>query len=322
MEKPFSRSASAAGGGGSGAQSAGGTRSAVPRRSLWGDAWREFRRRRLALAGLAALGLIVFGVLIGPLVYATPPDRIDFAASLQPPSAAHHFGTNDLGQDTLARVLSGGRISLAVGAAAMLVTITLGTLVGAVAGYAGGLLDGMLMRLTDVFLALPQLPLLMLIIFLFREPMADLAGPETGVFLLIVLIIGGLNWMALARIVRASVLSLRAADFVLAAEALGVPRRQILIRHILPNALGPIIVAATLAVGAAILAESSLSFLGLGFPPDTPTWGRMLFEAQNAIEFAPWLALFPGCAIFLSVLSINYIGDALRDALDPQLRGR
>jgi peptide/nickel transport system permease protein len=289
-------------------------------RSLWGDTWREFRRRRMALVGLVLLSLIVLGVLLGPLAYATPHDTIDFTVALQGPSQAHPFGTNDLGQDTLARLLYGGRISLAVGAAAMFVTIVLGTLVGAVAGYAGGLVDGFLMRLTDVFLALPQLPLLMLIIFLFREPVSDLAGPEAGIFLLIVLVIGGLNWMALARLVRASVLSLRAADFVVATEALGVPRRRILLRHILPNTLGPIIVAATLAVGAAILAESSLSFLGLGFPPDTPTWGRMLFDAQNAIEFAPWLAIVPGSAIFLSVLSINFIGDGLRDALDPQLR--
>lgn len=322
MEEPIGKPALIATGGGSETLSAWGPRRSDSRRSPLGDAWAQFRRRHLALAGLVALSLIVLGVLLGPLVYSTPHGAIDFAAALERPSLTHPFGTNDLGQDTLARVLYGGRISLAVGAAAMLITITVGTLIGALGGYAGGLLDDVLMRLTDIFLALPQLPLLMLIIYLFREPMSALIGPEAGIFLLIVLIIGGLNWMALARLVRASVLSLRAADFVLAAEALGVPRRQVLLRHILPNTLGPIIVAATLAVGAAILAESSLSFLGLGFPPDTPTWGRMLFDAQNAIEFAPWLVIFPGFSIFLTVLSINYIGDGLRDALDPQVRGR
>jgi peptide/nickel transport system permease protein len=292
------------------------------RRSLWGDAWRQFRRHRLALAGLAALSLIALATLLGPLVYTTPHNRVDFAVASQGPSREHPFGTNDLGQDVLARALYGGRISVAVGVVAMLVTITLGTLVGALAGFFGGALDALLMRLTDVFLALPQLPVLLLIIFLFREPVTKLLGPEAGIFALVVLIIGGLNWMALARMVRASFLSLRESEFVLAARAVGVPRRRIIARHILPNALGPVIVAATLAVGAAILTESSLSFLGLGFPPDTPTWGRMLFEAQNFIEFTPTMAIFPGLCIFLTVLSVNFIGDGLRDALDPQLRQR
>jgi peptide/nickel transport system permease protein len=293
-----------------------------PPRTLWGDAWRQFRRHRLAMLGLVVLSLLVLSTLVGPLLYPTPYDKVDFLVAAQGPSWAHPFGTNDLGQDMLARVLYGGRISVAVGAVAMLVTITLGTLIGALAGFFGGLVDGLLMRLADIFLALPQLPLLMLVIYLFREPVTDLLGPEVGIFQLIVLIIGGLNWMPLARLVRASFLSLRETDFVLAARALGIPRRRIILRHILPNTLGPIIVSATLAVGAAILAESSLSFLGLGFPPDTPTWGRMLFEAQNYIEFNPSMALFPGLCIFLTVLSINYIGDGLRDALDPQLRER
>lgn len=286
-------------------------------RSLWGDAWRQFRRHRLALAGLAALGLIALATLLGPLLYRVPPNSVDFAAASQGPSQAHPFGTNDLGQDVLARTLAGGRISVAVGLVAMLVSIGLGTLVGALAGFFGGALDALLMRLTDVFLALPQLPLLLLIIFLFREPVARWLGPELGVFALVVLVIGGLNWMALARMVRASFLSLREAEFVLAARASGVPPRRIMARHILPNALGPVIVSATLSVGAAILTESSLSF-----PPDTPTWGRMLFEAQSFIEVTPSVALFPGLCIFLTVLSVNAIGDALRDALDPQLRGR
>ncbi len=294
---------------------------ARPRRTLWGDVWRRFRQHRLAMLGLVVLSGVVLAVAIGPLVYRTPFNRVDFAAALQGPSAAHPFGTNDLGQDILGRVLWGGRISVAVGVVSMLVAVTLGTLVGTLAGFCCGLLDTILMRITDVFLALPTLPLLLLVIYLFREPVSAAFGPNLGVLLLVVLIIGGLNWMAVARLVRATFLSLREADFVLAARALGIPSCRIIVRHILPNALGPVIVAASLAVGAAIIAESTLSFLGLGFPPDTPTWGRMLFEAQNFIEFAPAMALFPGLCIFLAVLSINYIGDGLRDALDPQMRG-
>ncbi|KAB8145676.1 ABC transporter permease [Chloroflexia bacterium SDU3-3] len=298
----------------------GGERAARRPRTLWGDVWRQFRRRRLALLGVVVFGLIVLGVALGPLVYATPYGAVDFAAALQGPSAAHPFGTNDLGQDVLARILWGGRISIAVGLVAMLVNIGLGTLVGALAGYFGGWVDSALMRLTDVFLSLPQLPLLLLIIYLFREPVTAALGPVGGIFALIVLVIGGLNWMPVARLVRVSFLTLREAEFVTAAHALGIPPGRIIVRHLLPNTLGPVIVAATLAVGSAILSESTLSFLGLGFPPDTPTWGRMLYESQNFIEFAPFMVLFPGLCIFLSVLSINYIGDGLRDALDPQQR--
>jgi peptide/nickel transport system permease protein len=291
-------------------------------RSLWGDAWRHFRRNRLALLGLFVFSLLVLASLFGPFVYTESYSKVDFAVASQAPSAAHPFGTNDLGQDLLARMLYGGRISVSVGVVAMLVSIAFGTIIGSVAGFFGKKVDSALMRLTDIFLALPQLPLLMLIIYLFRERISKLVGPELGIFALIVVIIGGLNWMPLARLVRANFLSLREADFVMAAHTLGVPRWRIMLRHILPNTLGPIIVAATLAVGSAILTESSLSFLGLGFPPDTPTWGRMLFEAQNYIEFTPFMAIFPGMAIFLIVLSVNYIGDGLRDALDPQLRKR
>lgn len=289
-------------------------------RSPWQDAWRQFRRHRLATAGALALLAIVISTIVGPLLYTTPYNKVDFVVASQGPSWAYPFGTNDLGQDLLARVLWGGRISVAVSVFAMLVAITLGTLMGALAGFFGGSLDQLLMRVTDIFLSLPQLPLLLLIIYLFRKPITDLVGPEVGVFVLIVLIIGGLNWMSVARLVRANFLVLREAEFVMAAHAVGVPGGQIIRRHLLPNTLGPVIVAATLAVGSAIITESSLSFLGLGFPPDTPTWGRMLFEAQNFVEFTPSMALFPGLFIFITVLSINYIGDGLRDALDPQLR--
>lgn len=291
-------------------------------RSPGRDAWCQFRRHRLAMAGLFVLALIVGGSVFGPLVYTVPYDVVDFSIAAQPPSWEHPFGTNDLGQDMLARVLWGGRISVAVGLFAMLLAIAVGVVVGALAGYAGGTVDNALMGLTDVFLALPQLPLLLLIIYLFRETVTSRLGAEAGVFLLIVAIIGGLTWMSVARLVRGNVLVLREVEFVAAARASGVPGRRIILRHILPNTLGPIVVAATLAVGAAIITESSLSFLGLGFPPDTPTWGRMLFDAQNYIEFTPSMAVFPGLFIFLTVLSINYVGDGLRDALDPRLRGR
>jgi peptide/nickel transport system permease protein len=261
---------------------------------------------------------MVFAVLVGPLVYRVPINEIDFKAKLKAPSWAHPMGTDDLGQDILARMLYGGRISLAVGVAAMLIAITVGTAVGAISGQAGGVIDNALMRVTDLFLALPQLPLLLLIVYLFRDVLKKAFGSEAGVFIMIVAVIGGLRWMPVARLVRAQFLSLREKEFVEAARGLGAkPLRQI-IRHILPNALGPVIVAGSLDVAAAILAESTLSFLGLGFPPDIPTWGRILFDAKDNLDFAPHWAIFPGTAIFLTVLSINYLGDGLRDALDPR----
>jgi peptide/nickel transport system permease protein len=222
------------------------------RTSLATEAWRRFRRHRLALAGSVILSVMVVGVVAGPFVWRHPVNEIDFKAKLRGPSRAHPLGTDDLGQDLLARLLYGGRISLAVGLASMLVGITVGTLLGAIAGASRGAVDAGLMWLTDLFLSLPQLPVLLLIVYLF------------------------------------------------------------------PNALGPVIVAGTVDVAAAIIAESTLSFLGLGFPPDIPTWGRILFDAKDNLDFAPHWALFPGTAIFLTVLSINYIGDGLRDALDPR----
>jgi peptide/nickel transport system permease protein len=290
----------------------------LPPESLAADAWRRFRRHRLATFGAVMLAIMVFAVLVGPFIYRVPINEIDFKAKLKTPSWAHPMGTDDLGQDLLARMLYGGRISLAVGVAAMLIAITVGTAVGAVSGQAGGAVDNALMRVTDLFLALPQLPLLLLIVYLFRDALRKAMGPEAGLFFMIVVVIGGLRWMPVARLVRAQFLSLREKEFVEAARGLGArPLRQI-VRHILPNALGPVIVAGSLDVAAAILAESTLSFLGLGFPPDIPTWGRILFDAKDNLDFAPHWAIFPGTAIFLTVLSINYLGDGLRDALDPR----
>lgn len=291
-----------------------------PQRTLLLDAWRRFRKDKMAMLGVVVLLTILLSILFGPLIYTAPTDKIDFTKASLPPSWQHPFGTNDLGQDLLARVLRGGRVSIAVGVFSMLVAVFVGTLLGALSGFYGGLVDMILMRLTDIFLSLPRLPLLLLIVYLFREPIRAIAGPELGIFVLIVLVIGGLNWMSVARLVRASFLTVRTLDFVTASRAIGAPPWRLIWIHILPNAISPVIIAATLSVGTAIITESTLSFLGLGFPPDVPTWGRMLYESQNFLEFAPHMALFPGMAIFLCVLSINYIGDGLRDALDPKLR--
>ncbi len=286
-------------------------------RSLWGDAWRQFRRHRLAVTGSGLLGFIAFATIVGPFIYAVPADDINFKIALQGPSLAHLFGTDQLGRDLLARCLYGGRISTAVGVAAVLVAMTVGTAVGSLAGFFGRA-DGPLMRLTDMFISLPGLPLLLLVIMLFRDSLRQLLGPVGGIFLLIVLLVGLLNWMGVARLVRGAFLTLKEREFVIAAHAVGVRDRNIIFRHILPNALGPVIVAATIGVGGAIITESSLSFLGLGFPPDEPTWGRLLFEAQGFVDTAPHYAIFPGLLISLTVISVNYIGDGLRDALDPR----
>ena len=282
------------------------------------EAWRRFRRHRMAVVSLFVLGLIIFGVLFGSWIWRVPVNEIDFTARLAKPSWSHPLGTDDLGQDLLARMIYGGRISLAVGLAAMLVAMSVGVLVGSIAGMSRGWISTGLMWLTDLFLSLPQLPLLLLVIYLFRDKLKAMFGLEAGVFIMIVIVIGGLRWMPVARLVRAQFLSLREKEFVEAARALGASRMRQVLRHILPNALGPVIVAGTIDVAAAIIAESTLSFLGLGFPPDIPTWGRLLFDAKDYLDFAPHYALFPGLAIFLTVLTINFIGDGLRDALDPR----
>ena len=282
------------------------------------EAWRRFRRHKMAVLSLVVLGLMVLLVVLGPLVWRVPINDIDFTARLAGPSLKHPLGTDDLGQDLLARILYGGRISLAVGLAAMTMAIFVGVLVGAVAGISRGAVDTALMWLTDLFLSLPQLPLLLLVIYLFRDTLKAAFGPEVGVFILIVLVIGGFRWMPVARLVRAQFFSLREKEFVEAARALGATTTRQVWRHILPNALGPVIVAGTIDVAAAIIAESTLSFLGLGFPPDIPTWGRILFDSKDYLDIAPHWAMFPGLAIFLAVLTINFVGDGLRDALDPR----
>lgn len=286
--------------------------------SPWRETWRRYRRHKLAVISAVLLLALVAAVLAGPLVWHVAIDDIDFNARLEGPSLAHPFGTDDLGQDILARMIYGGRISLAVGLAAMVVSVLVGTLIGAIAGMSRGALGHGLMWLTDLFLSLPQLPLLLLLIYLFRDGLKTAFGPVGGIFILIVLVIGGLSWMPIARLVRAQFLSLREKEFVEAARALGAsPLRQVL-RHILPNAVGPVIIAGTINVATAIIAESTLSFLGLGFPPDTPTWGRILYDAKDYLDIGPHWALFPGGAIFIAVVAINFIGDGLRDALDAR----
>ena len=282
------------------------------------EAWRRFRRHKMAVLSLVVLSTMVLLVVFGPMWWKVAINDIDFSARLQGPSLAHPFGTDDLGQDIFARMLYGGRISIAVGLAAMAMAIVVGVTIGAIAGMSRGVVDTALMWLTDLFLALPQLPLLLLVIYLFRDTLKAAFGPEVGVFILIVAVIGAFRWMPVARLVRAQFFSLREKEFVEAARALGASVPRQVVRHILPNALGPVIVAGTIDVAAAIIAESTLSFLGLGFPPDIPTWGRILFDSKDYLDIAAHWAMFPGAAIFLAVLTINFIGDGLRDALDPR----
>lgn len=288
-------------------------------RTLWGDAWAQFRRNRLSMLGLFVLVLLVLFCLAGPIFYTTDPAYIDVLASEQAPSWEHPMGTDDLGRDGLARNLHGGRISLAVGVVAMILSISLGTMIGLLSGYVRQL-DNLLMRFTDMMLALPQLPLLLVIIMLFRETLRGIFGPELGIFILIVVVIGVLGWMPTARIVRGAVLSVKEKEFVEAANCVGSKRGKIMTKHILPNVLSPIIVSATIGVATAILNESVLSFLGLGFPSDVPTWGRLLYEGKDFLSRSPWMVLWPGTFISLTILGINFIGDGLRDALDPRMR--
>ncbi len=291
-------------------------------RSLWRMVLRRFLRHRMAIAGVVILTGIVLYVTLGSLIYSEADANYnDTSRRLQPPSVEHPFGTDTVGRDILARTIYGGQISLIIGVFAVLVAVTLGTTVGALSGYYGGLLDSLLMRLTEAMLSVPSLLLLLVMAKFFsgRIPDVQLLGRTfSGSVIVIILIIGITSWMYLARIVRASFLSLKEAEFILAAQALGVPNRRIILAHILPNALAPIIVAATLGVAGAILSEAYISFLGLGVKPPTASWGNMLDGAYQYLEEAPWLWIFPGLLVILTVMSINFVGDGLRDALDPR----
>ncbi len=289
-------------------------------RTLWGDAWRRFKKHRLAMFGSIVIIFLTLTVLIGPSVWTVDRDALDFAYTMSNPIPEHPLGTDELGRDMLARALYGGRISLSVGVTAMLIAVSLGSLIGAVSGYLGGYVDEVLSFLTNLFLSLPQLPLLLLTVYLFRDSVTKVLGLEFGMFVIVVTMVGILAWMSTARIVRASFISLKQKEFVEAAVCVGVKQSSIMFKHILPNAMSPIIVAATLEIGSAILSESTLSFLGIGFPPDTPTWGRLVTDGSQYLQIAPHLPLIPAALIFVTVLSINFMGDGLRDALDPRSR--
>ena len=284
--------------------------------SQWLDVWMQFKTHRGALIGMIVFSIICMLVAFGPWFWTLDPNYIDIRAKNQGPNFLHPMGT-----DTFSNLLAGGRVSLLVGVTAMALSVVFGTFVGVVSGFFRRL-DGPLMRLTDLFLALPLLPLLLVMIMLFRDTLRGMFGPETGIFILIVTAIGLTSWMPIARIVRGDVLAVKEREFVLAARSLGTHNTQMITRHILPNVLSPIMVSATLSVATAIITESALSFLGLGFPSDFPTWGRLLYDSTNFMKISPERVIYPGLAISLTVLSVNYIGDGLRDALDPRIRGR
>lgn len=305
----------------------------APPRSRGKDVWDQFRKHKGAMFGLGFLTFITLAVLVGPYIWTVDPQKLDIRnKDLRPiytalwdgsakVSWAKPLGSDQLGRDNLAQMLAGGRASMAVGWAAMLLSLVIGTAIGVLAGYFKRL-DGLLMRTTDLFLALPILPLLLLAVTLFRQPLRANFGPEGGMFILIVTIIAITSWMPTARIVRGDVLAIKEREFVLAARSIGSSNGKIIRRHLLPNVLSPIMVSAALGLATAIITESALSFLGVGFPSDFPTWGKMLADAVQRMERFPERVVLPGIAISLTVLSVNYLGDGLRDALDPRIRGR
>lgn len=282
--------------------------------------WKRFRKHKLALAGAVVITLITVVAVFAKFVDPTDPNFIDQANwsgyPLAPGVAHHILGTDENGRDLLARLIYGAQISLTVAFFAVLMELVIGTVVGAIAGYYGGLVDYVLMRITDVFLSIPLLPLL-LVLTAIVSASSSKAALGFGV---IVVIIGGLSWPAVARLVRASFLSLREKEFCEAARALGNRDGRIIFRHLLPNAVAPIIVQGTLEVANVIILESTLSFLGFGIQPPTASWGNMLSNAESNMAIAPWVAIFPGLCILITVLAINYLGDGLRDALDPNMK--
>jgi peptide/nickel transport system permease protein len=296
----------------------------TPPLSLSQLAWRKFRRHKPAMIGLGVLVLLVLYVVAGSFFVSEKYSNFnDTSLRLQAPSAEHPFGTDTIGRDALARTIYGGQISLLIGLTAVIVETFLGILVGALAGYYGGVVDSVLMRITEAMLNIPEIFLLIVMAKYFggKIPELDILGRTfSGSVIVIVLIIGLTSWMYLARIVRAEFLSLKENEFILAARATGTSNFRIIFLHILPNSIAPIVVSATLGVANAILSEAYISFLGLGVQPPTATWGNMLDGANNYIESAPWLWFFPGMLILLTVLSINFLGDGLRDALDPRSR--
>ncbi|GAB4429560.1 MAG: ABC transporter permease [Anaerolineae bacterium] len=291
---------------------------AYKERTMTGLILNRFARHRLAVLGLLLLGLLSASALALPL-YPYDPEDINLREKFDPPSLTHPMGTDDLGRDVLARILAGGRVSLTVGLLATGLALIIGTLIGAFAGFYGGWLDNLLMRLTDTFLSFPSLFVLIMLGAIIRDTALSEA---TGGVPTIIMVIALLSWMTLARLVRATFLSLREQEFVTAARSVGVVNRRLMFMHLLPNALGPILVQAALLTAYAIITESGLSYLGFGIQPPTPSWGNMLNSAQIHMIQYPWLAVFPGLMIFVTVMAINFVGDGLRDAFDPHsLRG-
>lgn len=276
--------------------------------SMWRMVWRRFRRHRLALAGMIILSVLALISIFAPLIAPHSFTSMNFNAILKPPSAHHLMGTDELGHDVFSQFLYGGRYSLFIGLVSTLVLVTIGTVIGSIAGYYGGILDNILMRFTDVMLTFPVLLLQIAVAGELK------GGTSIG---LIIAIIALFSWMTTARLVRGEFLRFRNTEFAEAARAAGAGDARIIFRHILPNAIGPVLVSATLSIGSAIIVESALSFLGLGVQPPTPTWGNMIGTNQSAAMIAPWLVVFPGLGIVLTVLAINFIGDGIRDALDP-----
>ena len=281
--------------------------------SVW-IVWKRFRRHPGGLIGSVVLIILVLGALFAPLSPYDPAES-HVLERFQTPSLNHPLGTDALGRDLLTRILYGGRISMTVGLLVVAITLSIGVTIGAISGYFGGLLDNILMRITDAFLTLPSLLVLILLSALLRE--VEIPLLQQNSVLTIGIVIGLLSWMTFARLVRATFLTLREMDFVTASRSLGASPLRIIVRHILPNAIGPIIVESTLELGYAIIEESGLSFLGFGIQPPTPSWGNLLSNAQENFIRYPWLSIFPGLMIFLSIISVNYIGDGLRDAFDP-----
>lgn len=279
--------------------------------------WERVGRHKAAVLGGALLGLIMLAVLLGPSLWPYTVGQINLTDRNLGASLSHPMGTDHLGRDLFAAVLKGGRVTILVGLVAMALSLLIGTAVGVMAGMIRWL-DAPLMRLTDLFLALPVLPLLLVTIMLWRDSLRTVFGAEAGIFLLIVVMISLTSWMQTARILRAEILALKEREFVTAATALGLRPAGIIRKHILPNVMGLIVVSATLGLANAIVTESALSFLGLGFPPDHPTWGRLLFDGTDYLALTPGRALWPGVLITLTVLSANYLGEGLRDAFDPR----
>ncbi len=271
--------------------------------------WNKFRRHRAAMIAAVVLIALALLVYLAPAIAPYEFDEIDLKNRQEPPSITHYMGTDDLGRDLYTRILYGGRISVTIGIFSALVSTVIGALLGAVAGFYGGRSDNLIMRATDIAIAIPSLPLLIV-----------LSSYTTATIPMIVLIIGLLSWMSTARVVRGSVQSIKQQEFVAAARMMGLRNSTIILRHIIPNVMGPIIVGATLGVGGAIIIESSLSFLGLGISPPIPTWGNMLQDSQSTMATKPWLTIFPGLAILITVLSINFLGEGLHDALDPTIK--